>query len=314
MLAFRFALICCLAMVLGCAGIKTRRDLKEPPVSKETAKTEEGDISKPFGSEEDTGTSPLAGRRPKVGLILGPGGAKAFAHTGVIRELQKARIPIDVVVGLEWGALVGGLFAQKGQIHEAEWQLYKLEQKDFLNTSFLSSTLKPESVKALLPFIKKSLGKEKLENSQVPFYCPSLSLWSGTVVWQKQGPVSEAVERCLPYPPMFKPSNPWMAASFALKESVAFLKEKGMELILFINVLDGGTILKQEELLEDYKSAILWQELRRSLASQSGDIEVIHVITRNFPIYDFDSRRKIVMAGEQAGAKVAQKLADKYGF
>src|SRR5690348_12640780 len=65
----------------------------------------------------------------KVGIILGPGGAKALAHAGVLKELQKARIPIQNVIGLEWGALIGGLFAQRGQAHEMEWKLIKLERQ-----------------------------------------------------------------------------------------------------------------------------------------------------------------------------------------
>jgi NTE family protein len=50
-------------------------------------------------------------RRPRVGLVLGGGGARGAAHIGVLKELERMRVPIDVVVGTSMGAVVGGLYA-----------------------------------------------------------------------------------------------------------------------------------------------------------------------------------------------------------
>ena len=53
---------------------------------------------------------------------------------------------MDYVVGLEWGSLVGAFYAQSGLIHEVEWKLYKLEEKDVVGRSLFSSSIVPESV------------------------------------------------------------------------------------------------------------------------------------------------------------------------
>ncbi len=59
-----------------------------------------------------TGTSaPLAQARPRIGLVLGGGGAKGAAHVGVLSVLEELRIPVDCVVGTSMGALVGGIYA-----------------------------------------------------------------------------------------------------------------------------------------------------------------------------------------------------------
>lgn len=50
-------------------------------------------------------------RRPKVAVVLGGGGAKGSAHISVLREIEKAGIPIDIVVGTSMGAIVGGLYS-----------------------------------------------------------------------------------------------------------------------------------------------------------------------------------------------------------
>jgi NTE family protein len=68
----------------------------------------------PLGHAQGTLTpQPAAAehRRPKVALVLSGGGARGFAHVGVLRALQDEHVPIDVVVGTSMGAIVGGLFA-----------------------------------------------------------------------------------------------------------------------------------------------------------------------------------------------------------
>ncbi|MEQ8205594.1 MAG: patatin-like phospholipase family protein, partial [Woeseia sp.] len=54
---------------------------------------------------------PEAAERPRIGLVLGGGGARGAAHIGVLRELERLRIPIDAVAGTSMGAIVGGLYA-----------------------------------------------------------------------------------------------------------------------------------------------------------------------------------------------------------
>ena len=53
----------------------------------------------------------LHAERKKVGLVLSGGGAKGIAHIGVIEVLEKAGIPVDIVVGTSMGSIVGGLYA-----------------------------------------------------------------------------------------------------------------------------------------------------------------------------------------------------------
>lgn len=53
----------------------------------------------------------MAGERKKVAVVLGGGGAKGVAHIGVLKVLEEAGIPIDIVAGTSMGAIVGGLYA-----------------------------------------------------------------------------------------------------------------------------------------------------------------------------------------------------------
>ena len=49
--------------------------------------------------------------RPRIGLVLGGGGARGLAHVSVIKELERRQIPIDCIAGTSMGALIGGLYA-----------------------------------------------------------------------------------------------------------------------------------------------------------------------------------------------------------
>lgn len=306
------SLLILMTFILGaCGGLKTRQDL----AANSGRVARDPRMPTPIDSQAKRPQPPKAIKLPKVGLILGPGGVKALAHTGVIREFEKSKIPIHSVVGLEWGALVGGLYAMKGKVHEAEWKLYKLKKSQFTGSSGIFSSGGPKTIKSLSGFLNKSLNGASIGSAKVRFACPSLSLWSGTVVWQKSGDMKKALERCLPYPPLFRPSSPWMAASYAVKEAAQYLMDKGAQLIVFVNVLDRGDLIKQNQVLKKSAAAILWHELRRHIKTQKGFAhEVIDVTTRQYKLYDFDDRQRIVKAGEQAGRRAASKIADKYGF
>jgi NTE family protein len=58
--------------------------------------------------------------RPRVGLVLGGGGARGAAHIGVLKELERMRVPVDAIVGTSMGAIVGGLYATGMSADELE--------------------------------------------------------------------------------------------------------------------------------------------------------------------------------------------------
>ena len=101
----------------ACTGINKRiGDRKRPNVEEGV---EEFVTKTPSPTTTTTTTTSTEDEKPpvrsekKVAIILGPGGVKTFAHTGVLQSLKKAGIPIDYVIGVEWGTLIAGLYAVK---------------------------------------------------------------------------------------------------------------------------------------------------------------------------------------------------------
>ena len=67
---------------------------------------------------------------PKVALVLGGGSAKGFAHVGVLRVLEKEKIPIHMIVGTSVGSLVGAMFAFGHPAHEIQAMAMALDRSD----------------------------------------------------------------------------------------------------------------------------------------------------------------------------------------
>jgi NTE family protein len=75
-------------------------------------------------------TAVAAASRPRIGLVLGGGGAKGAAHVGVLAVLDELRIPVDCVAGTSMGALVGGTFAAGASAAEIEKQVRAISWQD----------------------------------------------------------------------------------------------------------------------------------------------------------------------------------------
>ncbi|HWH73720.1 MAG TPA: patatin-like phospholipase family protein, partial [Methylibium sp.] len=68
--------------------------------------------------------------RPRIGLVLSGGGARGLAHVGVLKVLERERVPIDFIAGTSMGAIIGGLYASGLRADELERELLKVDWDD----------------------------------------------------------------------------------------------------------------------------------------------------------------------------------------
>ena len=84
-----------------------------------------------WGQSANPDNKPAA-NRPRIGLVLGGGGARGAAHIGVLQELERQRIPIDAIAGTSMGAIVGGLYASGMTPDELQHLVTSLDWADAL--------------------------------------------------------------------------------------------------------------------------------------------------------------------------------------
>lgn len=145
-----------------------------------------------------------AAHKPRVGLALGSGSARGWAHIGVIRALEQAGIRPDVVCGTSIGALVGAAYAA-GDLDRFEQWVLGLGIRDvvaFMDVSLSSGLLKGER---LMDFFRRNFEDRQLETLARPFAAVATALDTGAEVWLRQGSTMEAVRASMALPAMFPP-------------------------------------------------------------------------------------------------------------
>ena len=83
----------------------------------------------PASAAEAAGEATEA-KRPRIGLVLGGGGARGAAHVGVLKVLEELRVPVDYVVGTSMGSIVGGLYALGMSPKEIEQEILAMDWDD----------------------------------------------------------------------------------------------------------------------------------------------------------------------------------------
>ncbi|MCV7301658.1 patatin-like phospholipase family protein [Mycobacterium barrassiae] len=145
----------------------------------------------------------MAGKR--VALALGSGGARGYAHIGVIHELQDRGYEIVGIAGSSMGALVGGLQAAGKLDDFAEWAR-ALTQRAILRLLdpkiTAAGVLRAEKI---LDAVRDILGEVKIEELPIPYTAVSTDLLSGKSVWLQRGPVDAAIRASIAIPGVIVP-------------------------------------------------------------------------------------------------------------
>ncbi len=254
-------------------------------------------------------------RAPKVGVILGPGGAKAIAQIGVLQELEKNKIEIAAVAGLEWGALIGALYAMNGQSHEVDWKVSQLPKFSFSSKNLFSQKMRATDEKEFNAYLQKVFSDVRFEQSKVPFACPYIRGPAGRVSMATKGSARVNLRACWQYPPIF-PMSDSMAAPFAVAEAVEFVRSQGAELILFINVLESADKKQFADWDESEWNWLAWSPVLNAIknARVMGVHEMITIDTSTYKMSDLGQRLRLIQLGKQGTAASIQQIQNKYNF
>jgi len=141
----------------------------------------------------------------KIGLALGSGSARGWAHIGVIQALTAAGIRVDYVAGTSIGALVGAVYAS-GKIDSLEDVVLQLDWKKII---YLFDVVLPKSGlidgNKVADFIRSHVEEKNIENLPLPFCAVSTDLKTGQEVVIKEGNIIEAVRASISVPGIFTP-------------------------------------------------------------------------------------------------------------
>lgn len=142
---------------------------------------------------------------PRVSLALGSGGARGYAHIGVIEELRRRGYDIVGISGSSMGALVGGLQAADRLDEFADWakSLTQRAVLRLLDPSFAAAGVLRAG--KIFDVVRDILGDTMIERLPIPYTAVATDLIAGKTVWLQRGPVDTAIRASIAIPGVIAP-------------------------------------------------------------------------------------------------------------
>ncbi len=183
----------------------------------------------------------------KVGVALGSGSARGWAHIGVLQALADMGVRPGIVAGSSIGALVGAAYASM-QLDEMEEWVSSLSWRDILG--FMDFSLLEGGVlggEKIINFLGRCLGGIDIESLPLSFAAVATDLNSGREVWLRKGDVLESVHASIALPGLFAPV--WLGEQWLVDGGlvdpvpVSLCRAMGAEIVIAVN-LNGGIAVR----------------------------------------------------------------------
>ena len=242
------------------------------------------------------------GRKPRIGLALGGGGAWGVAHVGVLSALQELNVPISYLSGSSSGSIVGALYA--GGVEGGELESFG---RDYSWRDTARLTYFPKMGLAtndrLVSYLKEKIGVPDFENLRIPFYIPATHLSSGRLRFFHQGPVLPAVRASCAVPGVFSPveidGELYCDGGLLNKIPCKILKEAGADLVIAVELSSSGQKPPANifEVINRALDIALVGQVRLDL--QSADL-IIRPDVDDISEFGFDQNKVLIERGRQA--------------
>jgi NTE family protein len=280
---------------------------------------------------------------PKIGLVLSGGGAKGFAHIGVLKVLEEAGVKIDYIGGTSMGAVIGGLYATGYNASQID-SIFKKTNFDELINDFIPRGSKNfyekrnnELYALVLPFNKFKIGiPEALSKgmynynlmSQItrnvrhvrdfsqlptPFLCIGTNIETGEQVLLNKGNLAQAMIASSAFPTLFSPIeidgkllvDGGVSNNYPIEEVI----KMGADIIIGVDVQDG---LMDRTGLKDATKILVQITNLHSIEKMKKNIIGTDVYIKpdikNYGVISFDKGEEIIQKGEEAAFSVYEKI------
>jgi NTE family protein len=279
------------AVLVGCASAPEPARPVEPPV---------------------VATPPAPKRAPRIGLALGGGAARGFAHVGVIQVLEEAGIKPDLVVGTSAGSLVAALYASgKGSTHlqQVAESMEEAAFTDWTLPIFSRGMLRGE---ALARYVNAQVGNKLIEDMALPLGIVATDLNSGQGVLFQRGDTGTAVRASSAVPAVFLPvrisGHEYVDGGLVSPVPVRFARQMGAELVVAVDISsapEGNPASDTMQILLQ-TFAIMGRSIN-AYELRDADV-VVRPTLVGVSSADFASRRKAIEAGRAEMVRLLPQL------
>ncbi|QRN41240.1 MAG: patatin-like phospholipase family protein [Neisseriaceae bacterium] len=251
----------------------------------------------------------------KIGLALGGGGAKGFAHIGVIKVLQENHIPIQIVTGTSAGSVVGALFSY-GFNAESIQRILKDVRYALIDFSLSSNGfIEGEKLREL---VNKNIHNLPIESLTKKFGAVATDFSSGDVVMFTEGDVGQAVRASSSVPAIFQPAKIngrlYIDGGLTAPVPVSQARSMGADVVIAVDISDKpteegkGTFHQPNSwfsTLDQSVIILLNTQLKKEL--EQADV-IIRPDLTDIPFFNFFIMDATIKAGEEAAKAALPKI------
>jgi NTE family protein len=176
----------------------------------------------------------------KIGLALGSGSARGWAHIGVIEVLQQAGIPIHCIAGCSIGSVVGAIYSAGSLPQFSQWVrgLNRRNMAQLIDISFSGGGVM--SGKKLMHFLKQFNLDQSIESLPIKFASVSTDLHTGREIWLTEGDLSLAIRSSISLPGLFQPvdyHDAWLVDGGLVNPvPVSLCRAMGADIVIGVNL------------------------------------------------------------------------------
>ena len=224
-------------------------------------------------------------RRKKVGIALGSGSARGWAHIGVFKALDEENIQIDYIAGTSIGALVGSVYAE-GNIKSLEKFAKSITWKTII--SYLDITLPINGLisgKRVSKLLTGYFSYKKIEALNIPFCCVAVDITTGKEVRINSGRIVDAIRSSISIPGIFTPFEKdkryFVDGGVINPLPVNVVREMGAETVIAVD-LNNYTIDKKKLNIEDSGNQKKIGSENISIIKKNRDSQIIQIIEEKY--------------------------------
>ncbi|EIL97179.1 Patatin [Rhodanobacter thiooxydans] len=238
----------------------------------------------------------------KIGLALGGGAAKGFAHIGVIKMLEASGIHPDVVAGTSAGSVVGALYASGMDAFALQQTALGLDEAKIRDVRLFSGGL--VQGQALQDYVNLLLHRQPIEQLKLPFAAVATELETGTRTVFVRGNVGRAVRASSSIPGVFEPveigGKHYVDGGVVSPIPVDAARQLGADFVIAVDISAAPDGSSPQGMMSIVGQSITI--MGRQLAAQESaraDVVIRPVLTGIGPT-DFEQKNQAILAGEKA--------------
>ena len=252
-------------------------------------------------------------RLPRIGLALGGGAARGFAHIGVIQVLEEAGIKADLVAGTSAGSLVAAMFASGKTGAEMAATAQTLDEGGITDWAFpMRGLIRGES---LARYVREVTGNRQIEQMKLPLGIVAIDLDTGAAVLFQRGDTGLAVRASSAVPAVFTPvkigNREYVDGGLVSPVPVRFARQMGAEMVIAVDISlppDGNATTDMMKLLLQ-TFAIMGRSINQ-FELRDADI-VLQPRLPGVASADFTARLKAIQAGRDAATGALPQIRAK---